>query len=297
MLLAAGVFAGHEPEIRHQGARRLKPAKVVQLRQYQDRGQRVDPAKTAQPRHWLSIRIGLRNLHQVGIQLDEPRLDLIDGQQIVRPPRAPRPASKRVPRCRPVSSCDRGQPAAQEQLAQPMPTAADPHGHRRVRDTDPGPLLLLAWAAGLLSATRRATTRQLAGITTIRLHAVARFARHQGRRDHLATHARRRHPPLQRIAARAGLVTRMHRPRRLSLELSHQPPNRISFGTVQVTGAACVPSSIAMKRSFLCASIPTYVVTCFTTGSYRLRLWRREALTRDFGGRHLVECDSTTTLR
>src|SRR2546423_1525925 len=57
-------------------------------------------------------------------------------------------------------------------------------------------------------------------------------------------------------------------------------------------------TSIAMNRSFLCASIPTYVVICFMTGSYRLRLWRREALTRDLGGsHHLVECDSTTTLR
>ena len=29
------------------------------------------------------------------------------------------------------------------------------------------------------------------------------------------------------------------------------------------------PLSIATKRSFLCASIPTNVVTCFMTGSYR----------------------------
>ena len=43
----------------------------------------------------------------------------------------------------------------------------------------------------------------------------------------------------------------------------------VSFGAVQLTGAASVPTSIAMKRSFLCASIPTYVVICFTTGSYR----------------------------
>jgi hypothetical protein len=29
-----------------------------------------------------------------------------------------------------------------------------------------------------------------------------------------------------------------------------------------------------------------------------MRLWRREALTRDIGGtHHRVECDSTTTLR
>jgi hypothetical protein len=34
------------------------------------------------------------------------------------------------------------------------------------------------------------------------------------------------------------------------------------------------------------------------TGSFRVRLWRRKALTRDLGGiDHLVECDSTTTIR
>jgi hypothetical protein len=53
---------------------------------------------------------------------------------------------------------------------------------------------------------------------------------------------------------------------------------------------------MAINRSFWCASTPTYVVMFFTTGSFRLRLWRREALTRDHGGsHHLVECDSTTT--
>ena len=42
-----------------------------------------------------------------------------------------------------------------------------------------------------------------------------------------------------------------------------------SFGAVHVTGAACSLVSLATKRSFLCATIPTSVVTCFTTGSYR----------------------------
>ena len=45
-----------------------------------------------------------------------------------------------------------------------------------------------------------------------------------------------------------------------------------SFGTVHVTGVARVPTSIAINRSFLCASIPTYVITSFMTGSLRLRL-------------------------
>jgi hypothetical protein len=52
------------------------------------------------------------------------------------------------------------------------------------------------------------------------------------------------------------------------------------------------------EEVFLVRVHPAYVVMFFTTGSFRLRLWRREALTRDHGGSpHHVECDSTTTLR
>ena len=49
MLLAAGVLARHEAEIRHQRARRLEPPKVMQLGQDQHRGQRVDPPEAPQP--------------------------------------------------------------------------------------------------------------------------------------------------------------------------------------------------------------------------------------------------------
>ena len=39
-----------------------------------------------------------------------------------------------------------------------------------------------------------------------------------------------------------------------------------------VTGVVWSPTSIAINRSFLCASTPTHVVMFFTTGSFRLRL-------------------------
>ena len=83
MFLAAGVLAGHESEIGHQRARRLEPTKVVQLRQDQDGRQGVDAPEAAQPRDRLSVRIRLRDLRQAGVEFDEPRLDLIDGQQVV----------------------------------------------------------------------------------------------------------------------------------------------------------------------------------------------------------------------
>jgi hypothetical protein len=50
--------------------------------------------------------------------------------------------------------------------------------------------------------------------------------------------------------------------------------------TVRAEGGIFI-RRIAIKSSFLWASTPTNVVMFFTTGSFRLRLWRREALTRD----------------
>ena len=49
MLLAAGVLARDEPQKRHQGPRRGEPPEVVQLRQDQDRRQRIDAAEAPQP--------------------------------------------------------------------------------------------------------------------------------------------------------------------------------------------------------------------------------------------------------
>ena len=46
-------------------------------------------------------------------------------------------------------------------------------------------------------------------------------------------------------------------------------PVVVAVDETGVTGFGSFPISMATKRSFLCASIPTYVVTCFTTGSYR----------------------------
>ena len=49
MLLATGVFAWHQPEIRHDCARRVEPAKLMQLGQDQDRRQ-PSPSRTRRSR-------------------------------------------------------------------------------------------------------------------------------------------------------------------------------------------------------------------------------------------------------
>ncbi len=55
----------------------------MQLREDQHGRQRVDAPKTPQPADRLAIRLGLRDLRQPGIKLQQPRLGVIDGQQII----------------------------------------------------------------------------------------------------------------------------------------------------------------------------------------------------------------------
>ena len=128
MFLAAGVFPRHEPEIRHQGARRLKPPKVVQLGQHHHRRQRLDPPEAPQPPHRVLVGCSRCDGGQLGVELPQPRVEVIDRQQIVihhdpfgrvLPCQAVDPAPMRL---RPVPSAV-VQAAAQEQLAHPVPTA------------------------------------------------------------------------------------------------------------------------------------------------------------------------------
>ena len=64
-----------------------------------------------------------------------------------------------------------------------------------------------------------------------------------------------------------------------------------SFASCQSPASSPSPTSIATNRSFLCASMPTYVITFFTTGSLRCGSGAVVALTRDSGGSdHRVEC-------
>ncbi len=127
-------------------------------------------------------------------------------------------------------------------------------------------------ADGLLLERRRPHRRQqpctpqfrdLAGITGICLHPLARFPGDQRRRDHVAAHAHSCHLPLQGVAAGARFVEDPHRSRvsRSSVRTKRRTAFG-SFGSCHVTGVGAAPRSIAIKRSFLCASIPTYVVAC-----------------------------------
>jgi hypothetical protein len=72
MFLATRILAGDKAQVRHQRARRLEPTKIVQLSENQDRRQRVDAAETPQPRHRFPVRVGLRGLRQLCIQLEQP---------------------------------------------------------------------------------------------------------------------------------------------------------------------------------------------------------------------------------
>jgi len=82
---------------------------------------------------------------------------------------------------------------------------------------------------------------ELAGVATIRFDPLTGLSRDERRRNHLATHAWRRHLPLQRIAAGPGFITHPEPPRRLTLELPNRwiHPTRLSvdverWGVIEV---------------------------------------------------------------
>jgi hypothetical protein len=193
------------------------------------------------------------------------------------------------------------QPTAQEPLAQAMATPLQIGTGIITRPTQvANRFLLRRRRPDLRQQPGAQPLRQFARIATIGLNPVARRLRHERRRDDWTA--------LTRAVVACRCSASPHGPAsyqrctgpgasRSSLRTNRRTAFG-SFGTVQLTGVVWSPISIAMKRSFLCASTPTYVVPWFMTGSYRVRLWRRTALTRDLGGiHHLVECDSTTTLR
>ena len=79
-VFATGVLTGDEAQIGHQGASARKPPEVMELGDNDHRGQGVDPAKTAQPGDRLTIRLGLRDGLEGGIQFRQTRLELLNRQ-------------------------------------------------------------------------------------------------------------------------------------------------------------------------------------------------------------------------
>ena len=111
--------------------------------------------------------------------------------------------------------------------------------------------------------------------------------------------ARRRDLPLQRVATRTGFVEHVHGPRRLALELPHQAPHRRRLvGQLPRHRRRAVARQHRHEEILLVRVDSDERSNLFHDRLLSMRLWRREALTRDIGGAdHLVECDSTTTLR
>jgi hypothetical protein len=192
------------------------------------------------------------------------------------------------------------QAAAEEQLAQSMAT----------------PLQVLTGivarpaqvANGFLRGGRRADRRQqtrpsqfdeLARIAAIGLDPLARLSGNQRRRHDVAAHPRRCHLPLQCVAARTGFIEDAHQSRGLALELPHQATHGIRRVGQLPRGRRRLGSHQHRDEEVLLVRInPDVRSNLFHDRLLSMRLWRREALTRDLGGTdHLVECNSTTTLR
>ena len=191
------------------------------------------------------------------------------------------------------------QPAPQQQLAKPMATPL--HVLARVVA---GPRQI---AHGLVGRRGRphdgqqsgaSELGQLAGVAPIRLHAVARLPRHQGGGDHVARDSVRRQLALQRVAARAGFVEDVHGSRRVALELAHHPPHRVRLvGQLPRHRRRRHPDQHRDEEILLVGIDADVRITCFMTGSYRCGSGAAGANPRDRWPGHLVECDSTTTLR
>jgi hypothetical protein len=197
MCFAARVLAGHEPHIGHQRARRRKPAEVMQLRQNNEhRRQRIDAAEASQSTDRGLIRFARSGLNQPGIQLQQPRLGVIDGQQIVVD--TARSAACvhsrlsihcRCPRVQFLRPDNAGRGAAATCRAGDD-TAADLHGHHRAlgtsREQPPPPA----------SAVERSSTTPHVRVPPACGHRgfVTRLpAGNQRGRDDLTTHAGGRH--------------------------------------------------------------------------------------------------------
>jgi hypothetical protein len=299
MLLAARVLAWHESQIRHQRRRRGEPPEVMQLREHQHRRQRVDAAETAQPSDRFPIGLGLRDLGQPRVQLQQPCLGVIDRQQIIvndRAVRGMRPCQCADPgsvRACPIASRVVQATPQQQLVAQPMAAPL-----QILSGVIPRPRQIahrLVFGCGRLDRgqqSRAPELHQFPGIAAIRLHALTRLPRNQRRRNHVTAHTRGRHLPWQRVAAGARFIEDTDRAWCLALDLPDQPTHRIRLlASCHLTGVFSRPISIATNRFFLCASMPTYVVTFFMTGSLRCGSGADRRQPAILGGSvHRVEC-------
>ena len=191
MLLPAGVLARHQPEIRHQRPRRREPPKVMQLGQDQHRGQRIDAPETAQPPDALPIRLASRRSRPAARPTPRvaPQCDRSPADSRRRPRArrgAPTSDSRSTPmRPRPVAPAV-VQAAAQQQLAQPMPTPLQILARIIARAAQIANRFVLGGRRLDLRQQARATQlRQLARIAAIRLDPLAGLPWNQRRRDHL----------------------------------------------------------------------------------------------------------------
>jgi hypothetical protein len=172
--------------------------------------------------------LGLGDLRQPGIQLQQPRLGVIDGHQIVVDDDplgvvCPREAMDPLAvRARPVASLI-VQAASQQQLAQPMPTPLQifPGIVARARQVAHG-LVFRRWRLHRRQQPRAPQLGQLACIAAIRLHPLAGLPRNQCGGHHLTTHSGGRHLPWQGVATQPGFIEHVDRAWRLALELPHE---------------------------------------------------------------------------
>jgi N-acyl-D-aspartate/D-glutamate deacylase len=131
---------------------------------------------------------------------------------------------------------------------------------------------------------------ELARVAAIRLHPFTWLARHQRRDDDAAAHAIRCDLSLQRVATRTGFVKDLHGPGRLALKLPNQAPHRRRLvGQLPRHGHCGRATQHRDEENLLVRIDPDERSNLFHDRLLSMRLWRRQALTRDIGG-HRPPC-------
>ena len=213
--VAGGVLGDGEAEEAHQLAGGGEAAEVADLGEQRERGQRRDAAEAGEPADRVAPRMARSDLLELTVDGRDLRVERVEVAEhllerglrervVERFAGAPRRGAGASRPSSPRGRCARSAAAA----CRPGAVRRCGPGAGR-RGSAPG-------HAALLLRRRRPNERELAGpvepdelarVTTVGLHPVARPYRDQRRRDDVAGHTHRREQPVQLIAARAGLVT------------------------------------------------------------------------------------------
>src|SRR5262245_13577461 len=214
-----GVLAGHQAHVGPQLARGTEAVAVDELGEQDHGAEGVDPAETAEPAHRLAVRVARRERVDLAVEFGAPRLRLLDGEQrgvagalqlglLEALGAEPGPMRLAPVGARPIPPT-----VAEQELDEPMTPAEDIFS-----DVVPAAKEIADACLGFRRDVNGGEfaspvePNELGRVAPIGLDALARAARCQGRRDHVAMNAQGRHLPVERVARPPRLIANPDRP-------------------------------------------------------------------------------------